>query len=324
MATEQPSRPAITSFRGDFDQLAALMDRSWSENREQPLLYTKAFLESAFTYPSSSFDLAPSIYSGEELLAVIAGFSRNVSWNGCDLRLMLTSFLTAAPAVKGAGYGLIVWNDLLRRGRSQGYEGAINYCVEGDDMNRMMLAAAKLFRLNTQRIYSIEFISRFLRPARDFTEAPQDPDIELFLKLAASIPPTVPIRRTWTEEEAVWQCKSREGAMTVSAAHGSRRGMLTGCLISVGSSPPTRAVLLEDLFWGDLDTAERMELLRHFLLNAASRGAQTASCPILNCFSTDPLRAAGFGPSKRLLHAYLTLWNGQEPGPVPSLYIDVL
>jgi hypothetical protein len=99
--------------------------------------------------------------------------------------------------------------------------------------------------------------------------------------------------------------------------------MLTGYLAEAASTPPTPIVLLEDLFWGDLEAAERSDLLARFLRIAAAQGAKTASCPVLGYASTDTLTAAGFRPSKRVLHMYLTLWNGLEPRPVPELYIDV-
>jgi hypothetical protein len=81
--------------------------------------------------------------------------------------------------------------------------------------------------------------------------------------------------------------------------------------------------LLEDLLWGDLDPAERAELLDKFLRVAGTQGARTASCPILGYSSLEPLEAARFRRSKRVLHTYLTFWNGLRARAVEALYIDV-
>jgi hypothetical protein len=321
MPAEKP--PAISTFRGDFEQLAGMMQRSWSGNQEQPLLYSNAFLESAFAYPGSSFDLAPAMYAGDTLLAFAAGFPRSMRLEGRQIRLLLKSFLTASAEVKRAGYGLVMWKELMRRARAAGYDGTVEFCVEGDDMNRMLLAAARLFQFNTQRVYAVEFLSRFLRPAPAEPPLPEvaERDIEMFLDLTAGV--AAPLARCWMREEAIWQCQRREGAVVANATHGPRRGMLTGHIMPVASTPPARAVLMEDLLWGDLEPGERGDLLQRFLRAAASRGAQAASCPVLGCFSTEPLAAAGFRRAKRVLHTYLTLWNGPQPGVMPSLYIDV-
>jgi hypothetical protein len=80
---------------------------------------------------------------------------------------------------------------------------------------------------------------------------------------------------------------------------------------------------MEDLLWGNLDTAERATLLRRFLEATAAYGCQSVSCPVLGYSSTETLTAAGFRRSKRILHTYLTLWNGQDPVPLSSIYVDV-
>jgi hypothetical protein len=94
--------------------------------------------------------------------------------------------------------------------------------------------------------------------------------------------------------------------------------------MKTGSSQPATIVLLEDLLWGDLEPSEKAELLQRFLHVAASRGARMASCPILGYSSVDPLLAAKFRRYKRVLHTYLTFWNGFQPVPLSGLYIDVL
>jgi hypothetical protein len=318
------SRPGLRSFRGDFGALAAMIQQSWAENPNQSLLYSEASLRSAFEYPGSSFDLAPTVYGDAGLLGFVAGFPRSVRWDARPARIILNSFLTAATSVKGAGIALTLWADLIERCRAEGYDGTINFCVEGDDMNRIMPSLSRLLKLNTQRIFSVESLFRLLRPAPP-EPPPQvsDPDIDLFMELASALPSNLPLVRLWTRPEAEWQCRGRTGAITVSSRVGPRRGVVTGYLAQAPSTPPITVVLLEDLLWGDLETAERTELLEKFLLAAATQGARTASCPMLGYSSLDTLAAARFRRTKRVLHTYLTFWNGLQPRPVPALYIDV-
>jgi hypothetical protein len=319
------SIPGVRTFRGDFGALAAMMQRSWGDNPNPPLLYSEAFLRSAFDYPGSSLDLASAVYGDSGLLGFVAGFPRSVCWDSRPVQLILNSFLTASTAVKGAGLGLSLWADLVKRCREKGYDGTINFCVEGDEMNRMMPSLSRLLKLNTQRIFSMEFLVRLLRPAPP-EPPPQvsEADIDLFMELASALPSNLPLLRQWTRAEAEWQCRGRAGALTVSFRTRGRRGLLTGYFTQVASTPPTTVVLLEDLLWGDLEPAERTELAEKFLCAAATQGARTASCPVLGYASLESLTAARFRRSKRVLHTYLTFWNGFQPRPVPALYIDVL
>jgi Acetyltransferase (GNAT) family len=317
--------PEVSTFRGEFGELATLMERSWGNNSSPPILYSEAFLRSAFDYPGTSFDLAPSVYGNSGLVGFVAGFPRSVHWDGKPAHLILNSFMTASTAVKGLGLGLQLWAALIERCRANGYDGTINFCVEGDEMNRMMPGLSHLLRLNTQRIFSVEFLVRLLRPAPN--EPPRqvsEEDISLFMELAASLPSHLTLRRHWTRAEAEWQCRGRIGALTVSFRAGPRRGVLTGYITQVASTPPTTVVLLEDLLWGDLEPTERVELVERFVRAAAAQGARTASCPVLEYASLDPLMAGRFRRSKRVLHTYLTFWNGFQPRLVPAIYIDVL
>lgn len=320
-----PEQYEAESFRGDFEALAAMMQLSWAENSNQALLYTEEFLRSAFDYPGSSFDLAPSIYGDAGLIGFIAGFPRSLRWDGCPVRVTLNTFLTASPALKGKGLGLALWASLVERSREAGYDGTINFCVEGDDMNRMMPGLSRFLKLNTQRIFSVEFLVRMLRSV-----PPEPPpqisgeDIDLFMELASALPNSLLLARRWTRGEAEWQCRGRAGAITVSSRVVGRRGILTGYLTEAISTPPSTVALFEDLLWGDLEPEERTELLERFLHIAATQGARFASCPLLGYASIDALAAGRFRRSKRVLHAYLTFWNGLQPRPVPALYADIL
>ncbi len=319
------SSPAPCAFRGDFGALAAMIQRSWADNPNQPLLFSEAFLRSAFDYPGSSFSLAPAVYGDAGLIGFLAGFPRSVRWDVHPARLILNSFLTADTTVKGPGVGIKLWGDLVKRCREEGYDGTITFCVEGDGMSRMMPLLSRLLKLHTERIFAVEFLVRLLRPAP--SEAPtqtSDADINLFMELASALPSNLPMVRLWTRAEAEWQCRNRNGALTVSSNVGGRRGMLTGYLMQAASVPPTTVVLLGDLLWGDLEPAERTELLEKFLRVAAGQGARFASCPVLGYASIVPVMAAGFRRSKRVIQTYLTFWNGLQPRPVRGLYIDVL
>lgn len=322
--TANSCSPTFGPFRGDFRALSSMIQRSWAENPSQSLLYTEEFLRSAFDYPGSSFDLAPAAYGDSSLLGFVAGFPRSVCWDARPVRLILNSFLTASTAVKGSGVGAKLWADLIERCRDEGYDGTINFCVEGDEMNRVMPGLSRLLKLNTQRIFSVQFLVRVLRPTvPELPSQISEPDIDLFMELASALQNNLPLVRLWTRAEAEWQCRRRAGALAVTYRVGGRRGVLTGYLAQAASTPPITVVVLEDLLWGDLEPAERSELLERFLRAAAAQGARTASCPMLGYTSLDTLTAARFRRSGRVLQTYLTFWNGLQPRPVPALYTDV-
>lgn len=322
MATDT-TRLEPAAFRGDFEAMAGMLQQSWASNNEVPLLYTASFLESACRYPGTDFNLSPSIYNGDEPLAFVAGLPRHFEVNGERQSLILTSFLTAAPGEQNSSYGLTIWRNVHNRAREAGYAGVLSLCVEGDQMNKIISPVARLFRLNTQHIFRVDYLMRFLRPAQQ-TLPEADCDIDLFLELARGLPQGVPFARVWTREEAEWQCRLRSGAVTASMRHGERHGMLTGYVTEVASKPPVKALAVEDILWGNLEDAERKDLLQQFLLAAAARGAQVASCPVMNYADLAPFRNAGFRPAKRRVHIYLTHWKPEKLSEFPAVYMDVL
>jgi GNAT superfamily N-acetyltransferase len=315
---------ALESFRGDFASLAGMMDASWRLNKEPALLFNEAFLRSAFEYPGSTFDLAPAIYTDSGIAGFCAAFPRNVRIDGRDRSLAVSSFLTVSSGLRGAGHGIALWGEIVDRVRAAGYDGIISFCVDGDDMHRMMPVLGTFLELNSQTVYKVEYLTRFLRPeAGKAAAAARDTDIEMFLELAADCPDDAPLARLWTHPEAVWQCRERCGAITVSLENEGRRGLLTGYVMNVVGNPPVPVALIDDLLWGSLNSSEQVQLLQRFLSAAASNGARSVSCPVMGYSSTAPLTAQGFRPSRRVIHTWLTLWNGPEPRPVSSLYIDV-
>jgi hypothetical protein len=103
-----PQGLSIEDFRGDFDEVAALVQRSWMENSNQSLMYTPDFVASYFEYPGSSFALAPTLYGGNRPLAFIAGFPRRLKVQGRELNVILSSFLSVSSEYKKKGYGVVL------------------------------------------------------------------------------------------------------------------------------------------------------------------------------------------------------------------------
>ena len=135
---------------------------------------------------------------------------------------------------------------------------------------------------------------------------------------------SIPLVRVWSSEEAEWQCLRRTGAMCATHQEGSRSGVATGYVVDVIDETPTKALLVEDMLWGNLEAQERIELMQKLLAQGAAAGAQIAVAPLMGYAETDTLRKTGFRQSRRLMHTYLTVW-GDAPAPesLSSLYVDV-
>lgn len=313
----------MASFAGEYRALAAMMRESWGQNNQQPLDFSEEFLRSAFDYPGATFDLAPSVYRDGELVAFGASFPRTAQLGGRDVRLLLNTFLTVAADCKRLGYGPMIWGEFVKRARANDFDGMLDYCVEGDDMNRLILGIARLLKLPTTRIATVSYVARLLAPAREPSDDAADV-VETFMDAARDVPASVPLRRTWTAAEAEWQCRRRAGAVTVTHTVGSRRGIITGYLIEMLGTPPSRCVLLDDLLWGDLEPDERGQLVERFLATAAFRGAQIAVAPVLGYAELETLKHAGFRKTRRQMHAYLTVFDGAPPAvPLEAMYMDV-
>ena len=321
---KMPEQYTPESFRGDFESLAAVVKSSWSENRDQSLLYDEAFLRSAFEYPGASFDLAPAIYIEGHPAAFVAGFPRTVRLDGRELRLACITFWTTAPGFKGRGFGSQVWMEILRRARDGGYDGAVNACFDGAATNAMVVACGNRVNAEVYRVFSSKYVAKLLRPAPAAKPVTTPGAVDLFLRAAAQVPGSVPLVRVWSRAEAEWQCLRRSGALCAAHEEGSRSGVVTGYVAEVIGEPPAKALLVEDLLWGDLEARERSALLQQLLAQAAAAGAQLAVAPLMGYAETDTLRAAGFRQSRRLMHTYLTVWGGAPvPESLSSLYLDV-
>lgn len=323
--TAQGTRRSIENFRGDYGALADLLQRSWSENAQQSLHYSPEFLQSFLTAPGADVALEPSFYRDGTLVAFAAGFRRQVAYRGQSLHLATNTFLSVLPELKKSGLGIVLWADLVKRIRAEGFDGMINFCVDGEPMNRMIEGSCQRLGLPVQRIFSVRYMSSLLRSA-DFgaVAAPAATlPMDEFLSLAAPLFSSQPLARKWSMPEAQWQLH-RAGAVVAHVFDGSRRGILTGYIMSVLDEQRTKVLLLEDILWHELPPEERLLLLRQFLAQAASQGAQMATVPVLGYADLTAFKKFRFFPTRRVLHCYLTLFRDDLPlEALPSMYLDV-
>lgn len=308
-------------FRGDLAAVSAMMARSWAANKDQSLLYSPEFLTNAFEYPFTKKELATAIYSADRPIAFVAGFPRSVRFGGEVLHLAVNTFLTVDPDFQGKAYGRAVWSEFATRTRAAGYDGTMNFCVDGSPSNHVIQKSGDSLGFCTARIYCTSYLVRLLRPATQAgTTAASGADVGLFLELAAGI--SAPLSRIWSPEEAQWQCLTRYGALCVRHESGPRRGLLTGYVMDVIGGG--KSLLIEDLLWGSLEGAERIQLLDKLLAAGAAAGAEMAVAPRMGYADEEPLTKGGFRRSRRLVHTYLTTWN-ERPAqqPLASQYIDI-
>ena len=316
----------MDSFRGDFDTIASLIQRSWAENPKPPFLYTPEVLSSFFTYPGVDLALSPALIGGSDPIAFIAGFPRRVRFRGRELRIIVSAFLSVEPGKKKLGYGILAWNELVRRARAADYDGLMSYCVEGDAMDRMILGGFLRLGIPAERVLSIPYLMHLVWPRGPVPgETPSEEGfIDTFRELAASVLDLTPLARVWSPPEAAWQCFLRKDALRVLVSRGARRGILTGYLMQIADPGRTRCLLIEDVLWGNLEREERATLVRNMLDKGAASGARIVTVPVLNYSDMEPFLMAGFRRATRTLNAYLSVWTGQpSPGALPSMYLDV-
>ena len=320
---------SIENFRGDFAQLASLMQSSWAENSGQALLYTSEFLSSCFDYPGAGFSLAPAIYVQSTPVAFVAGFPRHVKFDGREQKIIVITFLTVLPEYKKKGLGIILWSELVNRARAAGFDGMVNYCVDGEPMNAMIVGSCKRLKLPIARIHSARYMSTVLRSA-NHSHGSNDNNqqaAESFLGLAAPLADSQPLGRMWSKPEAEWQCVRRSQPLTETFSVGGRSGLLSGYVMSISDEQHTRCLLIEDILWGTLTAEERQTLMQEFLKKAAHAGVRLATVPLLGYADMEPFKKARFQSTRRVLHAYLTLWSAGHADlpsePLPSMYLDV-
>jgi GNAT superfamily N-acetyltransferase len=321
-------RLSIENFRGDFTQLASLMQASWAENSGQALSYTSEFLSSCFEYPEADFSMAPAIYVQSKPVAFVAGFPRHVKFNGRDQKIIVITFLTVLPEYKKKGLGIILWSELVNRARAAGFDGMVNYCVDGEPMNAMIVGSCNRLKLPIARIYSARYMSAVLRAGNHSHGSKDNLQVAgIFLEMAAPLADSQPFARMWTKPEAEWQCVRRSQPLTETLSARGRSGLLTGYIMSISDKQHTRCLLIEDILWGTLTTEERQTLLQKFLKKAAHAGVRLATVPVLGYADMEPFKKARFQSTRRVLHAYLTLWSAGHADlpsePLSSMYLDV-
>ncbi|GAC1652020.1 MAG: hypothetical protein NVS9B15_12460 [Acidobacteriaceae bacterium] len=311
----------FVDFHSSFEDLAALMQRSWSENSQQPLLYSAQHLASAFTQPGASPALAPALYEEGKLVAFGAGFPRTVRYAQQTLSLVLDSFITVGPTHKGLGLGCRIWTEIARRAQALGHDGLVTYCVEGDAMNHILPKCSARANLDTRRVLSIRYLARPLRPQPGpLTQA--DP---LILKSCADhLAASLPLARIWSAEQAAWQCQQRDGAFGSTLVADGASGTISGYTMLSAGSEQILCGIIDDVLWGELAPLQRRELVGHLLRDAAARGVRLLLLPMLEYAHVAPLREAGFRLTQRTLHMYITSWrDGVAIAPLSAAYLDV-
>ncbi len=323
--TSRPRR-SIEDFRGNFEDLACFMQRSWEENKSQPLLYSAEFLASCFSYPGASFHLAPTLYENSRIVGFAAGFPRRVHYNKKELQVIVTAFLTVANDYKKSGFGIVLWTELVRRARAAGYDGVISYSVDGEPMTDMMLGCYQRMKVPAAKIYSVHYLTRLLLAKKSGPESEivDQEFLDSFMQVATRTAAAVPLARLWSHEEAEWQCRRRSNPMVVSHSSNGKRGFLTGYVMQIADRNRTKCLLIDDVLWDDLVAEERHVLVQKLVDRSASGGVRMAVVPLLGYADPEPFMKSRFLRSPRVLHAYFgRLSEGLEPEPVSSFYADV-
>jgi hypothetical protein len=308
----------VEAFKGDFAELASLMQSSWAENAQEPLLYSARFLESALQQPGASLDFCPAIYDSGALIAFGAGLPRNLRFNGQSCSVLLDSFITVAPAHKGRGLGGLIWSGIAEAAKRNQHDGLITFCVEGDRMNQSLLKFAERYSLPTQKNLAVRYLARPVPKNRGGSIGTADPAI--FLRSSEYLNSSIGFARIWSEREAEWQCREREGAFGCSLEH----GVISAYSMPTAGAKPALCGLVEDVLWDKLEHADRKQLVANMLDVASAAGIDLLLVPILNYTDLTPFTEAGFRATRRTLQMYLTSWSPKFPlQEVTSAYIDV-
>jgi hypothetical protein len=316
-------------FRGDYEQLAALMRTSWARAPDASYLYTPDFLADCFRYPGLTFALTPAIYAGAELIAFAAGLPRHVRLNGVSRRIIIATFVTVAEEHKRSGHGTAIWSELMRRSATAGYDAVVTYCAAGEAMQRIVERCSRSLNFPHALLKSFSYLVRTIPPtAAGASEVGTRPSPQALISAAAAQLAPEPaagadalsLHREWTEPEAEWQL-SRLGTVAVTGGG----AVLGGTVATVDDAARSRVLVVEDILWGHLEGAARHILLAQLLDQAAGEGARYAVVPLLGYADMRPFLTAGFLPAPHMMHANLTLWCDPDAArPVESFYLDVI
>ncbi|MGA2009339.1 MAG: hypothetical protein ABSH51_02220 [Solirubrobacteraceae bacterium] len=315
----------VEDFRGDCEQLAAMMRASWARSTETPYLYTAEFLAGCLRYPGSDVALAPAIYHGPELVAFLAGCPRGVTVGGVPRRVLVATFLTVAPAQQSSGYGILVWGELMRRAARMGFDGVINYCGHDGPMIAMIARTCSLLELPLRRVATFSYLARLIaEPADARRDHRRDATVAELLVAASAATSVAGLSRRWTEPEAEWQL-SRLDAVSVSGTTGGDPAVITAYVAAIADAAETKCLVIDDVLWGDAVAHQREALVRDLVLKGASAGARAAIVPMLGYADLGPFITSGFRPAPHTISAYLTLWADSQADPWPErYYLDVI
>lgn len=311
---------SLVSFRGDLESLSSMILDSWQDN-DRALLYTPEFINSCLSYPGAGAALAPAFYVDNTPNGFAAAFPRRVRFAGQELSLPISAFLSVRPEFKRTGIGGVLLAELVKRVKAAGHHGLIQYCVEGGPMNDIVLGLCNAMRIPTAKVFTIRYMSRLLFPKRGLVEAVGSDPLTTLLELAEQL--DGPFVRTWTFDEAKWQCNVRSESVAVAINDTGKKGVITGYIQRVAQVNRPKCLFIEDVLWGNLGEEEKVRLLKQFLNLGASRGAQLSVVPLLNYFDYAPFVLTHFRSSNRILYAYLSIWDGNPPAALSSMYIDV-
>jgi hypothetical protein len=325
---DMPGAAGAEDFRGDYEQLAAVMRASWADTPNASYLYTPELLADCFRCPGATFKLAPAIYAGSELIAFAAGLPRHATLDGATRRILIATFVTVAEEHKSCGYGSAIWSELMRRSSVAGYDAVVTYCAAGQTMQRVVDRCSRALTLPQVRLKSFSYLVRTMpATASGASEVGARPSPQALVEAAtahyAHEPEigrgAVSLYRVWSEPEAEWQL-SRLGAVAVAGGG----AVLGGRVATVDDPAHTRCLVVEDVLWGPLEGAARHILLSQLLDQAAGEGASYAVVPLLGYTDVRPFLAAGFLPAPHTMNANLTLWCDPDAAqPAQSFYLDV-
>ncbi|HEX3977769.1 MAG TPA: hypothetical protein VHW96_15990 [Solirubrobacteraceae bacterium] len=317
----------VEEFRGDYEELAAVMRASWVDGPGSPYLYTADLLAEWLGYPGAEMAPTLAIYADGGLVAFAAGLPREVQLAGATRRVLISTFLTVAQEQKAAGYGIVVWSELMRRAAAAGYDGVVNYCSDGAAMHRMIETGCRLLDLPLVRVKSFSYLVGVLEPAGGVIgRAGQHTSARRLVDAASADgershgDDEAQLWRVWSDAEAAWHL-SRGGSVTA----GDGDAVVTGSVATVADAAGSRCLLVDDVLWGSAGGEARQSVLSDLLGQAAANGAGYVVVPVLGYADVRPFLAVGLVPSPHTMHAYLTLWS--DPGavrPVERYYLDVV
>jgi hypothetical protein len=312
----------LEKFNKDIVELSAMMRRSWSSNKEEPLSYTETFLQSALTQPGTSIDGCPAVYDHGALVAFGAIFPRRIALAGRVWNIPVSGFLTVAlDYQKWGGLGVMIWRGLAEEAKAQQCDGMISYCVEGDAMDQSLLRIAKYCRLPTQKVFEVRYLARPVPKDRG-PLSKADPGI--LLRCAEQLAKDSNFSRVWTEAEAAWQCNDRDGAFGCAMQRGNVEGTISASTMFTGGAKPIRCGLVDDVLWGELEHGERKQLVQQLLSSASAAGVELLLVPVMNYADMTPFAEAGFRKTRRALNMYLSALNPELPlQQLSTAYVDV-